>query len=75
MTNDEIIGATLKELRKKKGLTMQQVGDKLGTTRYQICHQEAGRRSVSATDFLYLLDLYEVDDPTRLVRELGRKMK
>lgn len=75
MNKDYIIGQKLKELRNKKGLTLEEVGKKLGITRSAMGHYEAGRRTVSADMFMDLMDIYDVDDPNEVMREIRRSFK
>lgn len=54
----EQIGKKLKQLRLDKGLTQQQVADKLEITRSTISNYEIGRRTPHLKDLQELAELY-----------------
>ncbi len=59
---DIIIGQKMKELRLKKGYSMQYVADRLGLkNRSSIAHIEAGRNVLSISELKELCDIYNTD--------------
>jgi len=59
------IGAFLKELRKGKGLTQEQLGEKLGVSSRTVSRWETGSNMPDISLLIELADFYEVD-----IREL-----
>lgn len=57
---DKTLGATLKELREGKSLTMQDVAEKLGVSKMTVSRWESGEirmYAVSLRDYCYCLDM------------------
>lgn len=54
----EEIGFKLKQLRKERGLTQQEVADKLDITRSTISNYEIGRRTPHLKDLQVLSEMY-----------------
>lgn len=59
------LGALLKALRNAKGLTAEQVAERLLISTSKVSRLETGQRGASARDINDLSDLYEVDDDQR----------
>lgn len=63
-TNDSFkttIGLRLRQARQKKGLTLQQIGDKIGSTKGYVANLEAGVAGVSMPKLISLSKMYGVD--------------
>ena len=61
---------SLRELRLKRGLTQQQLADKLGVTRQRIAAFESGKRDVSGMSLsvaLRFCDALRISNPRRLL--------
>ena len=58
MTND--IGKKLQQLRKGRGLTQQQLADKMGVTRATISNYEVGRRAPHLSELKRFAEFYGV---------------
>lgn len=56
-----ILGIRIKELRKQKGLTQQQLGDLIGITKVSICCYENGTRTPNLDTLLDMADIFGVD--------------
>ena len=70
------LGAILKELRKDKRLTAEEVADRILISPSKLSRLETGDRGASARDINDLCDLYEVDDERRQhLLELAREGK
>lgn len=55
VTNDEFyvkLGSILRELREQKGLTQQEVADKIGVTRAAVANYENGLRAMYAKNLI-----------------------
>ncbi len=62
MNTQEKIGAKLKELRLRKGVTQQEVADRIGgLTRNYISQMESGKRKISIEFLQKMADLFNVD--------------
>lgn len=65
MTNKELdimMGSILKELRIKKGYTMQQASERLGLkNRVSIADYESGKTTISLYNLKSLCDFYDTD--------------
>jgi transcriptional regulator with XRE-family HTH domain len=59
------LGASLKRLRNAKGLTAEQVAERLVMSPSKVSRLETGQRGASERDINDLCDLYEVDDEQR----------
>ena len=55
---DMKIGRELKIMRESRGLSLQDVADKVGKSRYTIHGYEKGRNSISASLLIELCELY-----------------
>jgi transcriptional regulator with XRE-family HTH domain len=55
------VGALLRRLRQEKGLTGQQLADRMGISRPYVTHWESGRRSLNS--LLHVQRLLDVLDP------------
>jgi len=56
----EIIGKKLKQLRKSKGMTQEQVAERVDITRSTISNYEIGRRTPHLKDLSALADVFGV---------------
>lgn len=56
-----ILGLRIKELRKKLGLTQQELGDLVKVTKVSICCYESGTRTPNLDTLLDLADVLGVD--------------
>ena len=52
-----ILGSRIKELRKKKGLTQQQLADLINVTKVSICCYEKGNRTPNLETFIDLINV------------------
>ncbi|KAA8827236.1 helix-turn-helix transcriptional regulator [Bifidobacterium myosotis] len=67
---------SLRELRLKRGLTQQQLGNKVGMTQGRIADFEAGRRSVgnmTLDSALAICDALRVSNPRKLLEDSSPK--
>ena len=67
-------GAFLKELRKEKGLTQEQLAEKLNVSRRTVSRWETGSNMPDLDLFIEMADLYEVDLRELLNGERKEKM-
>ncbi len=51
----------LTKIRNDRGMTQQELGDRLGLTKSSICRYEAGEREIKMSDFFKICDIYNVD--------------
>lgn len=65
-----IIGKRIKELRIKKGLSQQQLGEIIGVTKVSICGYENGSRIPSLDIFEHMADLFGTTTDYLLGREV-----
>ena len=65
-----IIGERLKNARKNKKMTQQELGDKLGVSKVSVCGYEKGSRIPTIDNFVQLLDILEVNADYLLGREI-----
>ncbi len=56
-----ILGKRLKELRKKEGMTQQELGDLINVTKVSICCYEKGTRTPTLETLLDLAKVFHVD--------------
>lgn len=63
------IGENLKKLRKQRGLSQQDVADKLNVSRQAYCRYENGQRELSLDFLCALADFYEETTDSILGRE------
>ncbi|MFC9815080.1 helix-turn-helix domain-containing protein, partial [Streptomyces virginiae] len=63
------LGMELRKLREDKGMTAEQVAERLLVSQSKISRLESGRRSISQRDVRDLCDVYEVED-RRLIDSL-----
>lgn len=63
-------GEVLRELRKKKGLTQEQLGKKLGVSKAMINHYESGKRSPSYVMEEAIADFFSVSIDTLRARDI-----
>ncbi|MEF2525487.1 MULTISPECIES: helix-turn-helix domain-containing protein [Streptomyces] len=68
------LGMELRKLREDKGMTAEQVAERLLVSQSKISRLENGRRSISQRDVRDLCDVYEVED-RRLVESLMQMAK
>ena len=66
-----VFGKRLKELRKDKGLTQQQLGDMVGVTKVSICCYENGTRTPTMQNFLDLVEILNVTPDYLLGRDMA----
>lgn len=57
------LGAELRRLREQKGMTAEEVAQRLMVSQSKISRLENGRRSISPRDVRDLCDVYNVDEP------------
>ncbi|MFF7632414.1 helix-turn-helix domain-containing protein [Kitasatospora sp. NPDC008050] len=71
------LGAELRRLREQRGMTAEQVADRLMVSQSKISRLENGRRSISPRDVRDLCDVYEVIDPKmrNSLMEMARESK
>ncbi len=65
-----INGELIKNIRIKRGLSQQQLGNLLGVTKVSICSYEKGIRTPTMEVFLRLLDVLEVTPNQLIGREI-----
>lgn len=65
-----IIGNRIKEARKSKGLSQQQLGDMLGVSKVSVCGYETGTRIPTLENFLQLVELLDLTPDYILGREV-----
>lgn len=68
------LGMELRKLREDKGMTAEQVAERLLVSQSKISRLENGRRSISQRDVRDLCDVYEVED-RRLIDSLMQMAK
>ncbi|GAB2835401.1 helix-turn-helix domain-containing protein [Streptomyces daliensis] len=68
------LGQELRQLRERKGMTAEEVADRLLVSQSKISRLENGRRSISQRDVRDLCGVYEVDD-RRIVDSLMQMAK
>lgn len=66
-----IIGERIKEARKKKNLSQQQLGDMLGVSKVSICGYENGVRIPTIENFVQLLDILDLSADYLLGRDVN----
>lgn len=65
-----IIGQRLKDARKSKNLSQQQLGDMLGVSKVSICGYENGIRIPTIENFVQLLDILDLSADYLLGRDV-----
>lgn len=65
-----IIGNRIKEARKKKGFSQQQLGDMLGVSKVSVCGYETGTRIPTLENFLQLIEILDLTPDYILGREI-----
>lgn len=55
------LGAALRAARKKRGMTQEQVANKLGVTKMAVSHWERGERSMYADDLIKFCEAVDYD--------------
>lgn len=65
-----IIGERLKDARKKKNMSQQQLGDLLGVSKVSICGYENGVRIPTIENFVQLLDILDLSADYLLGRDV-----
>ena len=66
-----IIGERIKEARKNKNMTQQELGEKLGVSKVSVCGYEKGVRIPTIENFTQLLDVLDVSSDYLLGREFS----
>lgn len=66
-----IIGERVKEARKNKNLSQQQLGDMLGVSKVSICGYENGVRIPTMENFVQLLDILDLSADYLLGRDIN----
>ena len=66
-----IIGSRIKESRKKKGYSQEELGNILNVTKVSICGYEKGTRTPTLETFLDLIDILDIDINYVLGREVS----
>ncbi len=56
-----VLGKRIKELRKERGLTQQQLGDNINVTKVSICCYEKGTRSPTLQTLIDLAEFFGVE--------------
>lgn len=74
MEPEKTFGKKLKELRKKKGLTQQELGNIINCTHTAINYYENGRRQPDATTLCKLADFFGVSVDYLLGRESDKAL-
>ena len=70
-----IIGERVKEARKNKNLSQQQLGDMLGVSKVSICGYENGVRIPTIENFVQLLDILDLSADYLLGRETFKHLR
>ena len=65
-----IIGERLKDARKRKNMSQQQLGDLLGVSKVSICGYENGVRIPTIENFVQLLDILDLSADYLLGRDI-----
>lgn len=65
-----IIGNRIKEARKKRGFSQQQLGDMLGVSKVSVCGYETGTRIPTLENFLQLIEILDLTPDYILGREI-----
>ena len=78
MTNAQILGDKLYQLRKDKGISQEELADKLGVSRQAISKWERGEALPDTDNLISIAKLYEVSldqlvGNTNVVQEADRK--
>lgn len=66
-----IIGYRIKEARKSKGLSQQQLGDMLGVSKVSVCGYETGTRIPTLDNFVQLIEILDLTPDYILGREVS----
>ncbi len=66
-----IVGERIKEARKKKNLSQQELGDLLGVSKVSICGYEKGLRIPTMENFLQLIDILDLSPDYLLGRDIN----
>ena len=66
-----IVGERIKEARKKKNLSQQDLGDLLGVSKVSICGYEKGVRIPTMENFLQLIDILDLSPDYLLGRDVN----
>lgn len=66
---NSLIGAWLAGRRKEKGMSQQEVADRLGTTRTAVHYWESGKRTIYAVNLIEYCKAINVN-PSEIVEEL-----
>jgi transcriptional regulator with XRE-family HTH domain len=66
-----LIGNRVKEARKSKGLSQQELGDMLGVSKVSVCGYETGTRIPTLENFLQLIDILDLTPDYLLGREVN----
>jgi HTH-type transcriptional regulator/antitoxin HipB len=59
--DQQAVGRALRELRKRTGLTQEQVAERMGTSSTYLSRLEAGQRDIRLSTILRLLDALGAD--------------
>jgi transcriptional regulator with XRE-family HTH domain len=65
-----LIGKRIKDMRLKKGMNQQQLGDLLGVTKVSICGYENGTRTPGLETFCKMADIFETTTDYLLGKEI-----
>lgn len=66
-----LIGNRVKEARKSKGLSQQELGDMLGVSKVSVCGYETGTRIPTLENFLQLIEILDLTPDYLLGREVN----
>lgn len=69
---NEAIGAWLMNERIKRGLSQQDIADRLGTTRTAVHYWESGKRTIYAVNMINYCNALNVD-PAELINDIMNK--
>ena len=64
-----IIGSRIREARKKKNLSQEEVGNLLGVSKVSVCGYERGTRTPTMENFLQLLEILDLEPDYVLGRD------
>lgn len=58
---DAAIGRELRDIRKQRRITQQELAERLGCTKSLVSFYESGKASISVPQFVKICDIYQVD--------------
>lgn len=66
-----LVGSRVREARKKKGYSQEELGNILNVTKVSVCGYEKGTRTPTLETFLELIDILDLDVNYALGREVS----